>query len=158
MFMYTFLCHYNNPSYQGRDTRSTFKGLANTTKLILLISCVGQALESMQKSGSISSQFLLFSPQVMQKNRQRKLARIAGLREPEPYLEPRKQSCTEPAAAALVLRSHDDGAVGRGVGEEEVDLMSVVPSPDSPYADLGGVEPETLISFAYQIASGMVSF
>ena len=35
--------------------------------------------------------------------------------------------------------------------------MCVVPSPDSPYADLGGVDPVNLISFAYQIASGMVS-
>ena len=32
----------------------------------------------------------------------------------------------------------------------------VVPSPDSPYAALGEVEPVSLISFAYQIASGMV--
>ena len=34
---------------------------------------------------------------------------------------------------------------------------SVVPDPTSPYADLGEVEPVNLISFAYQIASGMVS-
>ncbi|KAL5497189.1 hypothetical protein EMCRGX_G013614 [Ephydatia muelleri] len=32
---------------------------------------------------------------------------------------------------------------------------SVVPDPTSPYADLGEVEPVNLISFAYQIASGM---
>ena len=33
---------------------------------------------------------------------------------------------------------------------------TVTPPPDSPYADLGEVEPVNLISFAYQIASGMV--
>ena len=33
---------------------------------------------------------------------------------------------------------------------------AVTPAPDSPYADLGEVEPVNLISFAYQIASGMV--
>ena len=34
---------------------------------------------------------------------------------------------------------------------------SVIPDPNSPYADLGEVEPVNLICFAYQIASGMVS-
>ena len=34
---------------------------------------------------------------------------------------------------------------------------SVIPDPTSPYADLGEVDPVNLISFAYQIASGMVS-
>ena len=34
---------------------------------------------------------------------------------------------------------------------------SLVPSPENPYADLFGVEAINLLSFAYQIASGMVS-
>ena len=34
---------------------------------------------------------------------------------------------------------------------------AVFPAPGSLYADLGEVEPVNLISFAYQIASGMVS-
>ena len=34
----------------------------------------------------------------------------------------------------------------------------VVLNPDSPYADLGEVESANLLSFAYQIASGMVSY
>ena len=100
----------------------------------------------------------------MQKNRQRKLARIAGLREPEPYLEPRKQKQhTEAAAAAAAALSARDFVAGEasqegavGANGEEMSNM-VVPGPDSPYADLGGVEPESLISFAYQIATGMVS-
>lgn len=101
--------------------------------------------------------------QVMHRNRQKKLAKIAGLREPEPYLEPRKQKDTEPAAAHSVRPEELEGAVGGGeevggeVEEAEGGEMSIVPMPDSPYADLGGVEPVNLISFAYQIASGMVS-
>jgi len=35
---------------------------------------------------------------------------------------------------------------------------AVVPAPDSPYAELGEVEPVNLISFAYQIAHGMVCY
>lgn len=42
------------------------------------------------------------------------------------------------------------------VPSDEPDQL-VVPHPDSPYASLGEVEPVNLISFAYQIASGMVS-
>ena len=34
----------------------------------------------------------------------------------------------------------------------------MVPAPDSPYAELGEVEPVNLISFAYQIAHGMVCY
>lgn len=59
---------------------------------------------------------------------------MSALKEPEPYLEPRMQGA---------------------MAEEEED-MRVVPSPDSPYAALGEVEPVSLISFAYQIATGMV--
>ena len=33
---------------------------------------------------------------------------------------------------------------------------AVTPPPDSLYADLGEVEPVNLISFAYQIAPGMI--
>ena len=32
----------------------------------------------------------------------------------------------------------------------------ITPEFDSPYADLGDIEPLNLLSFAYQIASGMV--
>ena len=77
-------------------------------------------------------QFVLL--QVALKNRRKKFAQMSALKEPEPYLEPRMQGA---------------------VVEEEVD-MRVVPSPDSPYAALGEVEPVSLISFAYQIATGMV--
>jgi hypothetical protein len=43
-----------------------------------------------------------------------------------------------------------------GVGEEEEEVK-VKPAPGSLYADLGDFEPVNLLSFAYQIASGMVS-
>lgn len=43
---------------------------------------------------------------------------------------------------------------GSSVPQEE---QVVIPDPSSAYADLGEVEPVNLISFAYQIASGMVS-
>ena len=46
---------------------------------------------------------------------------------------------------------------GRGVGEEEEVKVKVKPAPGSLYADLGDFEPVNLLSFAYQIASGMVS-
>ena len=82
--------------------------------------------------------------QITHKNRQRRLANIAGLKEPEPYLEPQISQ----AAAVLVVRNEE---------LEEVATRAIMPSPDSPYAPLGGVEPVNLISFAYQIASGMVS-
>ena len=100
--------------------------------------------------------------QITHKNRQRKLARIAGisLKEPEPYLVPQAKKPPEgaaAAAAAALLQSEGfDGAVGAMMADREWEGMSVVPSPDSPYADLGGVDPVNLISFAYQIASGMV--
>ena len=99
--------------------------------------------------------------QVTHKNRQRRMARIiADMRqEPEPYLIPKLQtqqqqqykfttSCNESAASAV--------ACTPGFGK---DIMGdqVVPKPGSRYADLGGVEPISLISFAYQIATGMVS-
>ena len=42
-----------------------------------------------------------------------------------------------------------------GIGEEEE--VKVKPAPGSLYADLGDFEPVNLLSFAYQIASGMVS-
>lgn len=43
-------------------------------------------------------------------------------------------------------------------GVENAKRCSLIPSPENPYADLGGVEAVNLLSFAYQIASGMVSF
>lgn len=45
--------------------------------------------------------------------------------------------------------------MGTRVGEEEE--VKVKPAPGSLYADLGDFEPVNLLSFAYQIASGMVS-
>ena len=42
-------------------------------------------------------------------------------------------------------------------GEEEEVKVKVKPAPGSLYADLGDFEPVNLLSFAYQIASGMVS-
>lgn len=47
-------------------------------------------------------------------------------------------------------------AGGGGVGEEEEVKVKVKPAPGSLYADLGDFEPVNLLSFAYQIASGMV--
>ena len=38
--------------------------------------------------------------------------------------------------------------------QEPVSLVAM--SDESPYVDLGDVEPVNLVSFAYQIASGMV--
>lgn len=32
-----------------------------------------------------------------------------------------------------------------------------IPNPESPYAELGEIDSVNLLSFAYQIASGMVS-
>ena len=63
------------------------------------------------------------------------------------------------AAAAAATLGEQEGVEGGGAGwgDAEDNTTSVVPSPDSPYADLGGVDPVNLISFAYQIASGMVS-
>ena len=53
---------------------------------------------------------------------------------------------------------------GDGVREEEgaaeegaEDKVKVKPAPGTLYADLGEFEPVNLLSFAYQIASGMVS-
>jgi len=37
-----------------------------------------------------------------------------------------------------------------------ISVDAVLPAPSSLYADLGEVQPVNLISFAYQIASGMV--
>lgn len=78
---------------------------------------------------------------------------MSALKEPEPYLEPRMQKHLEQAAAQMQRpNSFLEGGVARGDGE-----TGVVPSPDSPYAALGEVDPVNLISFAYQIATGMVS-
>lgn len=97
----------------------------------------------------------------MHRNRQRKLARIAGisLKEPEPYLVPQNKKPPPPpesaAAAAAAALLHSEGLMGGAMGAEW-EGMPVMPSPDSPYAELGGVDPVNLINFAYQIASGMV--
>ena len=64
----------------------------------------------------------------------------------------------EPSASGGTT-SGEGGASGEGVtvvrlDEEEV---KVKPAPGTLYADLGEFEPVNLLSFAYQIASGMVS-
>ena len=81
---------------------------------------------------------------------------MAGVIEPQPYLEPQMQHVE--AASATVATALTDTAdkaemmvVGHVEGSE-----GVIPVPGSQYAELGGVEPVNLISFAYQIASGMV--
>ncbi len=70
--------------------------------------------------------------------------------EPEPYLVPQHHREEE---------SHGDRGVNGGGGAEwdpKTGDLRVLPGPDSLYAALGEVEPVNLISFAYQIASGMV--
>ena len=93
--------------------------------------------------------------QVTHKNRQRRMAKIIAdmSKEPEPYLIPKLQQqhgdkLLVSAAAAAAPKSTEFGK----------DIMGdqVLPKPGSRYAELGGVEPINLISFAYQIASGMV--
>ena len=51
-------------------------------------------------------------------------------------------------------RDHEQRMGTRADDEEEV---KVKPAPGTLYADLGDFEPVNLLSFAYQIASGMVS-
>ena len=70
---------------------------------------------------------------------------------PEPYLEPRSQDDYEvfpPSEAAAAQIKPEFG--------KDISGDTVVPTPGSLYAELGGVEPVNLLSFAYQIASGMV--
>jgi len=73
---------------------------------------------------------------------------------PEPYLEPRCQDQYEvfeafpPSEAAAAQMKPEFG--------KDISGDTVVPTPGSLYAELGGVEPVNLLSFAYQIASGMV--
>ena len=96
--------------------------------------------------------------QVMQRNRERKLAQIAGLRQPEPYLEPVPVAPPQPKLLAALPYQPEGGATGEGgVAPGEQEHGAVKPGPKSPYASLGEVEPVNLTSFAYQIASGMVS-
>ena len=56
--------------------------------------------------------------------------------------------------------SGEDGATGEGVKiveeKAEEEEVKVKPAPGTLYADLGEFEPVNLLSFAYQIASGMV--
>ena len=105
--------------------------------------------------------------QIRQKNRQKKLARIAAdlTREPEPYLEPRRQRQRQlEQQQQLEQQLEEELPVlesaynGMGVGGDGGPMAEkVMPVPGSIYADLGGVEPVNLISFAYQIASGLVN-
>ena len=97
-------------------------------------------------SSLTSPPLLSLPPQITHKIRQKKFSRSSFLKEPEPYLEPRKNKQLTEQVPTLILQSED-------LPREEGGVM---PSPDSPYAALGGVEPVNLISFAYQIASGMV--
>lgn len=95
------------------------------------------------------------------KNRQRKLAKIVAdlSKEPEPYLEPhhhRQQLQQQQVDEWTVSEVAAAAAKGTGFGEDIVG-DKVIPVPGSPYAELGGVEPINLMSFAYQIASGMVN-
>lgn len=125
------------------------------------------------------------SPQIMQRNHYRRLLRAGKLQEPQPYLEPRSPRSKvsshggelfdsvemqalglegvevtgeggEPGASGGAA-SGEGGASGECVtvrlDEEEV---KVKPAPGTLYADLGEFEPVNLLSFAYQIASGMV--
>ena len=77
---------------------------------------------------------------------------MAGLIQPEPYLEPKPQSTEE--ATTDEEPSSVPGPV-RDTIIEDADLV-LKPPPGSTYADLGDVEPVNLLSFAYQVASGMV--
>ena len=99
------------------------------------------------------------SSQITHTNRQKKHAKIVAdlTKEPEPYLEPRhhhqQQQAEEVPVFEAASASKEDGFGG------DVGMMGnrVMPMPGSIYADLGRVEPVTLISFAYQIASGLVN-
>ena len=73
-------------------------------------------------------------------------------KEPEPYLEPHSQDQYEefPLSGAAAVQSKPE--FGKDVTGDKV-----VPLPGTLYAELGGVEPVNLLSFAYQIAYGMVS-
>ena len=99
--------------------------------------------------------------QVTHKNRQRRMARIIAdmSREPEPYLVPKLQQQRQldklPVSAVAAVAASSTRASGFG---KDVLGDQVLPKAGSRYADLGGVEPISLISFAYQIATGMVRF
>lgn len=62
---------------------------------------------------------------------------------------------TDGAESEQDQEQHAGTEMGTRVGEEEE--VKVKPAPGSLYADLGDFEPVNLLSFAYQIASGMVS-
>ena len=67
----------------------------------------------------------------------------------------------EPGASGGAASS-EGGASGEGVMvrltvREDEEEVKVKPAPGTLYADLGEFEPVNLLSFAYQIASGMVS-
>jgi len=78
-------------------------------------------------------------------------------REPEPYLIPKLQQQIQldklPACAAAATSSIRTSGFGKDILGDQV-----VPHMGSRYAELGGVEPISLISFAYQIATGMVRY
>lgn len=79
---------------------------------------------------------------------------MAGMDEPQPYLEPHTHQLE--AASATMVTEAEGGDKDLVVDHKEQMSEGVVPMPGSQYAELGGVEPVNLISFAYQIASGMV--
>ncbi len=105
--------------------------------------------------GHINSD-LLFVPlpiQVTHKNRQKRMAKLMAdlAKEPEPYIEPQSQDQYEefPISGAAAVQVKPE--FGKDISGDKV-----IPTPGTLYAELGGVEPVNLLSFAYQIASGMV--
>lgn len=77
---------------------------------------------------------------------------------------------SEPGASSTPTATSEGGASGSGGGgngsgggvrvvvlDEDNEEVKVKPAPGTLYHDLGEFEPVNLLSFAYQIASGMVS-
>ena len=64
-------------------------------------------------------------------------------------------SISDHCALQVPLRAQKEAS---GVGDyADIKRLSVTPSHENPYAELGEVDCVNLLSFAYQIASGMVS-
>ncbi|XP_064401937.1 uncharacterized protein LOC135347803 [Halichondria panicea] len=79
-------------------------------------------------------------------------SQVGGEVHPTPYLEPQSKLKDPPHSTTTSVPAPDEGTSGR----EEVAAECVLrPPPGSAYERLGDVEPVNLLSFAYQIASGM---
>lgn len=66
-------------------------------------------------------------------------------------------SCVNPLPPSSLSQVPQSSSPPQPASEKDQPDQPVQPEPDSIYAELGELEPVNLISFAYQIASGMVS-